>query len=268
MENIIFDVEKNKPIITKSSKGDQPKWLYEGKWYKMDSLGYEGLSEIIISRLLLSIDASNILEYSPVNIIYNGEERSGCYSNNFLKENEELITLERLHLSYQGLGLSEKIESLKTTEDRIKYTVDFVENITGLNTFHKWLTSIIEIDSMFLNEDRHTNNLAVIRNYRTKEYSLSPIFDNGLSILSDLKAYPINVKWDIHMRNVKAKPFSTDFHKQLSACHKLYGNCLNLEFSERDINEALIGLEKYYSEEIIQRTTEFLRKRLGLVDNL
>ena len=33
-----------------TSKGDQPKWKQSGNWYKADHMGYEALSEIIVSR--------------------------------------------------------------------------------------------------------------------------------------------------------------------------------------------------------------------------
>ena len=36
-----------------TSKGDQPKWKQSGNWYKADHMGYEALSEIIVSRLSL-----------------------------------------------------------------------------------------------------------------------------------------------------------------------------------------------------------------------
>ena len=41
-----------KKISRQSSKGNQLKWENEGIWYKADFLGYEGLSEYVISHLL------------------------------------------------------------------------------------------------------------------------------------------------------------------------------------------------------------------------
>ena len=35
-----------------SSKGNQNKWCKNGKWYKVDGLGYEALSEVVVSHLL------------------------------------------------------------------------------------------------------------------------------------------------------------------------------------------------------------------------
>ena len=35
-----------------SSKGNQLKWETDGIWYKADYMGYEGLSEYVVSELL------------------------------------------------------------------------------------------------------------------------------------------------------------------------------------------------------------------------
>ena len=39
-------------IAETSSKGNQEKWLADGRWYKLDLFGYEGLAEAVISALL------------------------------------------------------------------------------------------------------------------------------------------------------------------------------------------------------------------------
>lgn len=44
---------------------------------------------------------------------------------------------------------------------------------------------MLEIDAFFLNEDRHTNNIAVQYNAADDTYALCPLFDNGLSLLAD-----------------------------------------------------------------------------------
>ena len=36
-----------------TSKGDQRKWKIDQWWYKADYMGYEGLAEVLISRLLM-----------------------------------------------------------------------------------------------------------------------------------------------------------------------------------------------------------------------
>ena len=39
-------------IAETSSKGNQEKWLADGRWYKLDLFGYEGLAETVTSALL------------------------------------------------------------------------------------------------------------------------------------------------------------------------------------------------------------------------
>ena len=34
-------------VAETSSKGNQEKWKYEGRWYKLDQFGYEGLAETV-----------------------------------------------------------------------------------------------------------------------------------------------------------------------------------------------------------------------------
>ena len=42
-----------------SSKGNQLKWCVNDVWYKADSNGYEGLSEYIVSKLLIHSPLNN-----------------------------------------------------------------------------------------------------------------------------------------------------------------------------------------------------------------
>ena len=45
--------------------------------------------------------------------------------------------------------------------------VEQVERITEIEGFGKYITAMLEIDAFFVNEDRHTNNIAVIYNENT-----------------------------------------------------------------------------------------------------
>lgn len=91
-----------------------------------------------------------------------------------------LVPFERLHRAYKGQGLAAAFGGIDEPQERIRYTVDFIEQITGLTGVGEYLTLLLELDFFFLNEDRHTNNLAVIRNEKTKEFRLCPNFDNSL----------------------------------------------------------------------------------------
>jgi hypothetical protein len=244
-----------------SSKGNQPKWFLNDIWYKADHMGYEGLAEIVVSRLLKKTNIENFVLYYPVKIEFSDYNRSGCFSYNFLKKDEELITIERLHRLYEGVGLSRKLQELNSAKEKIKYTVDFTQNVTGLKDFSSYLTAMLEIDAFFLNEDRHTNNIAFIRNSETKKFRLCPYFDQGLSLLSDLEGFWLDGDTDKHIMRVEAKPFGS-FKTQVSAVRELYGKQLEIKFKPKDVETELCDMKEYYNDNILNRVEYIITKQL------
>lgn len=244
-----------------SSKGNQPKWLYRNKYYKADHMGYEGLSEVLISRLLGKTNIENYVRYEPVKIEWDKYRRNGCYSKSFLQPKEELIPLEKLYRKYHGVSLAKALREIPEVRDRIEKTVLFVEQRTGLKGFGAYLGAMIEIDAFFLNEDRHTNNIAVIHNYETGEFRFCPYFDHGLSLLSDLQGFWMDGDTDKHMLRATAKPFGT-FQQQRDAVIELYGPQLDIAFDLIDVDQALDELEEYYRPEYLRRARYVIEKQL------
>ena len=80
-----------------SSKGNQLKWENEGIWYKADYTGYEGLAEYMISNLLKksTLTGNEFVCYSLERIKYGTVIYNGVKSKNFLREDWQIITLER-----------------------------------------------------------------------------------------------------------------------------------------------------------------------------
>ena len=60
--------------------------------------------------------------------------------------------------------LAAKLLDFEDVSERIQYLVTQVEEITKIDNFGAYLTAMLEIDAFFMNEDRHTNNIAVIYN--------------------------------------------------------------------------------------------------------
>ena len=249
------------PLQGHTSKGDQPKWQSNGRWYKADLLGYEGLAEVVISRLLRKSNVKEYVDYEPARVLYGEEEKTACVSKNFRAANEILLPFERLHRAYRGCGLAAELAHMETGE-KIRYTVNFLAQATGLEQVGPYLTMLLELDSFFLNEDRHTNNLAVIRKENTNEYRLCPVFDNGLSLLSDLNDYPMGEDIYRCISRVKAKPFDLDFDNQVTAAEILYGPQLRFSFTGSDLAAAFEGLEAYYPAETIHRAERVLREQM------
>lgn len=253
---------KKEKIENHTSKGNQPKWHIGNKWYKADHMGYEALVEYIASQLLKKSNVADFVEYDLIKIKYDNKESFGCVSVDFKDDNEILIPLEKLHRQYFGFGLADAIAKKETVQDKISYTVNFVEDITGLNEVGKYFATMIAIDAFFLNEDRHTNNIAVLRNEKTKKYRLAPIFDNGLSLLSDTNDYPFDKDVYDNISTVKAKPFDINFDEQLNAAEELYGTHLKFHFTRSDIYKIMDELKLIYDEEIIHRVEKIVLEQM------
>lgn len=255
METIRVDSTMQIIESGRSSKGNQAKWKQGNRWYKADHMGYEALVEVLISRLLHKSNISEFVKYEPVYIEYDETRYNGCASEDFQKNDESVVLLERIHRIYYGKGLSTELAEIPDVEDRIRYTVEFIEEEIGIQNFGKYLTALLEFDAFFLNEDRHTNNIAFLRNTKTGTYRLCPIFDNGLSLLSDTNDYPLNDDVYDCMGRVSAKPFSADFEKQVDAAEELYGTQLRLSFTKEDVLSELQSLQGFYDQETIARVS-------------
>jgi hypothetical protein len=215
-----------------TSKGNQLKWEQEDCWYKADAFGYESLAETLCSRIIACSSLPEPVMYEPVNILYHDKVYRGCRSKNFKKEGESLVTAERLCRQYTGMGLAKTLARFSETGDRIAYMVDLVTNITGCEDFGIYLTELLEIDAFFLNEDRHTNNIALLLDENTGSYRLCPFFDMGLSLLSDSAGdYPFERDYEQCLQSVQSKPFERDFDEQLDAAEARFGSHLKFHWN-------------------------------------
>ncbi|MCQ2550381.1 MAG: hypothetical protein MJ134_10130 [Lachnospiraceae bacterium] len=193
---------------TGTSEGTQIKYYKDGYWYKKDNRGKEGLTEYLISQMLLHSDL-NPDEY----VLYeqgtiNG--KAGCRSANFLKPGDELITLYRLYYNQFGKDLSNVIGQMNTMEERIRYVLQFVKESCELD-LTEYFSKIFTLDMLVLNEDRHLNNIAVI--FDGKKFIPAPIFDQGVALLTANQS--VNWKFGIeeNVKRVIARPFSGSHQK-------------------------------------------------------
>lgn len=251
------------PKTGHTSKGDQPKWERGGRWYKADHMGYEALSEVVISALLRWSNVPDFVSYQPIWIYYQERKLRGCVSKNFRSKQEMLVPLERLHRAYEGgRGLAATLAGFPDAAERIRYTVDFIERTTGLAEAGAYLTMLLELDAFFLNEDRHTNNLAVLRDEISGQFRFCPVFDNGLALLSDLNDYPMSADLYACIGRVQAKPFDMDFLCQVEAAESLYSPQLQFTFTRQDVSQSLENLTQLYPAEIMQRVERVLYEQM------
>lgn len=255
----------NEKIAETSSKGNQEKWFEHGenRWYKLDQFGYEGLAETVVSILL---EESNISQATPFDFVryrmervrVHGRERVGCSSENFLRPDQSLITLNKLLSSYLGRPLGNKLASLPSDRQRIKYIAEVTAGYTGLKEFPQYLTLLFEIDAMICNDDRHLNNIAVIE--EAGNYQYCPIFDNGASLLSNMTVYRTDILPKALISSLRASPFGMTFTRQRNAARSLYGNQLVVPgWTKADIYDKIEPLLLYYTE----RDREVIAQRVA-----
>ncbi|WP_153732120.1 HipA domain-containing protein [Sporosarcina obsidiansis] len=216
MEKIYIPANVDRMIST-SSKGDQSKWQIDEKWIKQNTRGYEGQAEVLSSLILYcsTLPTQEYVVYSPCEIILPNKEVSvGCYSLDFRGKLQE-VTLERLfEANFTSSDLILNDQSL-STDEKFKRVLQQVERFTGLDVREE-VSRMLAFDALILNEDRHTNNILFLYNPFAKTWRLAPIFDNGLSLLSDETDYPPGKPVSVLARKVIAKPFNSNFSKQLS----------------------------------------------------
>lgn len=239
-------------IAETSSKGNQEKWLENGKWYKLDQFGYEALSEVMTSRIL---ERSNIETETPFTFVrYEMQkvkvhklERTACVSRNFLKSGQSIITVNALFRQLSDAPLIKQLGKLPSDKRRMAYLADAVREMTGLADFDKYLALLFEIDALILNDDRHLNNIAVLE--KDGRFSYCPIFDNGAGLLSNMQILRVDIEPKGLMKSLTASPFQMTFNRSLSPSHALFGSVLKTQqYSEEELKKMLSPLIEYYPQ--------------------
>lgn len=261
-------------IAETSSKGNQEKWFDKesGCWYKLDQFGYEALSEVLISHLL---EKSNIETETPFTFVrydidkatVHGRERVCCKSKSFLRKGQSIITLNKLLSNELGYPLKRALSRQKSDIKRLEFLADKTAQITGLDSFHSYLTLLFEIDALFLNTDRHLNNIAVLE--LNGKYDYCPVFDNGAALLSDMITARTDIDPAALISSCVSFPLGMSFSRQVKACRRLYGSHLCIPMPDKkELAEQLSPLLEYYphrdraviSERVIKTILTMQRK--------
>lgn len=247
------------PQFNKStSKGCQLKWVKGNKFYKGDTQGYESIAEAFVSEFESYIKDLYYVDYYLGYKTINGKKVRVCWSYNFLDKGEIEISFYNL---LDMLGELESVNKYRGIDllDAIEYVI---YKHTELNV-HNYLSKVIFLDSLILNSDRHLNNLSIIRT-GGGSFRESPVFDNGLSLLSDcLLTAPTKVL----MEHVESRPFYTSFDMQI----KCFKDCsplkIDIESFYDRVDLLLKNIDTVISTNKIEkgyfrRMVEVLKRRL------
>ena len=253
-----------------TSKGNQLKWRQDGYWYKADQFGYEGIAEYVVTHFLgETVVPFSYVTYEPIIIEYEGREYYGCRSKDYYITNPHLqgyeqVPLERLHRQFTAQNLSDHIALMSEVGDRVRYAIDFVTDITGLDRFNDYLSFLIQTDAFFCNEDRHLNNIAVMWNPVDDTYDYCPYYDFGLSLFADTREdYPLTMNVEQCKELVKARPFSESFVKQVEACRSVSDIELAFRITREHMGQEVKGMLQGIDvdERIVERIVWVLSDR-------
>jgi len=120
-------------IAETSSKGNQEKWSDRetNRWYKLDQFGYEALTETLISILLQysTIEKDTpftFVRYEMERLHVHKRDRTGCSSENFLKDGWSIITVY-IHQHYNGRNVRELSMMFEYSDRRVRQIIKITD---------------------------------------------------------------------------------------------------------------------------------------------
>ena len=210
-------------IERSSSQGNQKKYYKDGKYYKLNALGYENISEFLVSLVLKHSNVNNYVQYHLCKV----NNVSACWSEDFLQEHESFYTFDHIYKIAHFHSLSDDIMKFDSVEKRIKYTISFFKDYLDVDC-SDYIAINLALDMLVLNNDRHFNNLGFVHDSIEDIYYPAPIFDNGAALLSNFEMFPPFDDMEELIDRVSGKPFSGSLERQFMALE----NKLKINYSE------------------------------------
>lgn len=130
-------------------------------------IGHECINEIIVDRLLTILGIEHLyysLIHADVDIDGKLCDTYICASADFKKTGESKAALDDFY---------------QANNDKNESHYDFCVS----HGWQKHIDTMLAVDFLILNRDRHGANIEILRNQRQKTLRIAPLFDHGLSLL-------------------------------------------------------------------------------------
>ena len=229
------------------------------KYYKLSNfdpvkgvIGHECVNEIIVDRLLTILGVEH-LSYELINADIEIEHKIYstylCASKDFKKRGESKVALDDYY---------------RTNAEKGESHYDFCVR----EGWKKYIDSMIAVDFLILNRDRHGANIEVLRNARAHTLRIAPLFDHGLSLLYSCISDDEAAKFDI-MEDKRCQNFIGGY-----SCYENLGLIKNsreifpnkLKSADKDI--IFEGLEDILSDIFIDKIWNMIYERYKVYENL
>ena len=172
------------------------KWnIIDGKYYLQKS-GKGNAKEEVFNEVL----AGTIMEYAGIPhaeyALYEEDGEIYCISECLTDKYTELIPL------YQLIGSLPRPYVSDYKREEWEYVNTILDHYHVKNK--SLLNDMLVVDYIMADTDRHYNNISLLYNENTKEYSLSPVYDTGDSLWCRVSTKNINPADD----SITARPFT------------------------------------------------------------
>lgn len=258
----LYEKEDLKLITQRTTSGGVSEKYTDGNiWVKADLFGYEGLSEVISSRVVKEL-GFNTVEYRPCVLGINKYEvKTACVSNNFIPMGHTAYTIGRLlekstNCSNRG-ELFEQMYADAMPDAVLEFVLNNMQQYIPRSELMSGMATYIWLDSLLLNTDRHIYNMVIVTDGHTNNFIN---FDYGASLLSDLEEFPMLLPLEEAISAAHSKPFSSYFSIQL----ELFDMYIPRSIKDH-ISIAVDDLRSYYNDSYINRCLDVLRHTLKKV---
>ena len=166
-------------------------------------VGHECVNEIIVDRLLTILGVEHLhyqLIHADVDIDGHIYETWLCASEDFKELGETKVALDNYY----------QVNSEAKTSH-----YDFCVQ----NRWQGYIDTMLAVDYLIMNRDRHGANIEVLRNARKKTLRIAPLFDHGLSFLCSCFNEKEIAEFDIDVdrtEKILMKASQKDFNKGIS----------------------------------------------------
>lgn len=229
------------------------------KYYKLSNfdpvkgvIGHECINEIIVDRLLTILGVEHLsyeLIYADIEIENKIYSTYLCASLDFKERGESKIALDDYY---------------RTNAEKGESRYDFCVR----NGWKEYIDSLLVVDYLILNRDRHGANIEVLRNARAHTLRIAPLFDHGLSLLYSCMSDDEALKFDI-LEDKRCNNFIGGYscyeNLQLIKDNKeIFANKLQ----PADKNVIFEGLEDVLSHTFIDKIWNMIYERYKVYENL
>ncbi len=229
------------------------------RYYKLSNfdsakgiVGHECVNELVVDRLLTLLGVEH-LHYELINARIEIEGKAYksflCCSEDFKQKGESKAALDNFYAANCEKGESH---------------YDFCVRMG----WQKYVDTMLAVDFLILNRDRHGANIEVLRNAGAKTLRIAPLFDHGLSLLFPCTSAEEAQNYDV-LEDKKCGNFigSSSCRENLSLI-KDVGGLFSNPLKSSDRNALFEDLDGVLPEVFFDKIWEMIYRRFEILEDL